>query len=120
LTLFAICTTGAFRIAYRDIQLSAKMMLVFEGAALLAILVSGLINWPQTGFAIDQAQLRFKGATPGRVTMGIVLVVFGFEASTSLGENAKDALRTIPRSLIQSVVISGLVYFHGNCGRRLA
>src|ERR1700722_11149696 len=31
LLLFASCTIGAFCIAYRDIQLSAKMMLVFEG-----------------------------------------------------------------------------------------
>jgi amino acid transporter len=113
LTLFAICTIGAFCIAYRDIQLSAKMMLVFEGAALLAILILGVVIWKHTGFAIDTAQLKFKGATPGGVTMGIVLVVFGFsgfEASTSLGEEAKDPLRTIPRSVLQSVVISGLVF----------
>jgi amino acid transporter len=45
--------------------------------------------------------------------MGIVLVVFGFsgfESSTALGEEAKDPLRTIPRSVIQSVVATGFVF----------
>ncbi len=44
---------------------------------------------------------------------GIVLVVFGFsgfESSTALGEEAKDPLRTIPRSLIQSTVICGFFF----------
>jgi amino acid transporter len=113
LTLFAVGTIAAFCIAYRDIQLSAKMMLVFEGAALLAILILGLLIWEHKGFAIDTRQLTFKGTTPGGVLMGIVLVVFGFsgfESSTSLGQEAKDPLRTIPRSVIQSVVVTGLVF----------
>lgn len=111
--LFAAGTATAFYIAYRDIQLSAKMMLAFEGAALLAVLILGVLIWRHKGFAIDTAQLTLSGATPGGVLMGIVLVVFGFsgfESSTSLGEEAKDPLRTIPRSVIQSVVFSGLVF----------
>jgi amino acid transporter len=113
LVLFGIGTIASFCIAYRDIKLSAKMMLVFEGASLLAILILGAVIWKHKGFAIDTTQLTFKGTTPGGVMMGIVLVVFGysgFESSTSLGEEAKDPLRTIPRSMIQSVVISGLVF----------
>ncbi len=54
-----------------------------------------------------------EGATPSGVLTGIVLVVFGFsgfESSTALGEEAKDPLRTIPRSLIQSTVICGLFF----------
>jgi amino acid transporter len=113
LTLFAIGAVATFYIAYRDIQLSARMMLVFEGAALLAILVLGILIWKHKGFALDTTQLTLKGTTPGGITMGIVLVVFGFsgfESSTALGEEAKDPLRTIPRSLIQSVVVAGFVF----------
>jgi amino acid transporter len=113
LALFAIGTILAFYIAYRDIQLSAKTMLAFEGAALLAILILGILIWKHKGFAIDTTQLTFTGVSPGGVLMGIVLVVFGFsgfESSTSLGEEAKDPLRTIPRSVIQSVVLAGLVF----------
>ncbi len=45
--------------------------------------------------------------------MGMVLVVFafsGFESSTALGEEAKDPLRAIPRSVVQSVIVSGIVF----------
>jgi amino acid transporter len=112
-TLFAIGTIAAFCIAYRDIQLSVKMMLVFEGAALIAILILGILIWEHKGFAVDTSQLTLTGTKPGGVLMGIVLVVFGFsgfESSTALGEEAKDPLRTIPRSVIQSVVVTGLVF----------
>src|SRR6202453_1811693 len=52
LMLFAIGTIAAFCIAYRDIQLSAKMMLVLEAASLLAMLVLGFLIWRHRGFAI--------------------------------------------------------------------
>jgi amino acid transporter len=111
--LFAIGAAAAFYIAYRSIQLSAKTMLVFEVAALVAILVLGVAVWQYKGFSIDRAQLTLAGATPSGVLMSIVLVVFGFsgfESSTSLGEEAKDPLQTIPKSVIQSVVLAGLVF----------
>jgi amino acid transporter len=47
------------------------------------------------------------------VVTGIILVVFGFsgfESSTSLGDEAKDPLRTIPRSLLQSTTLSGVFF----------
>ncbi len=113
LLLFAVGTAAAFFIAYKDIQLSARTMLVLEGIALIAILALGFVIWSHKGFAIDMTQLRLSGASPGHVLAGIVLVVFGFsgfESSTSLGEEAKDPLRTIPRSIIQSVIASGLIF----------
>jgi len=113
LFLFAFGTVGASYIGYKDIQLSAKMMLAFEGAGLLAILILGVLIWEHKNYAIDMTQLTFSGATPGGILMGVVLVVFGFsgfESSTSLGEEAKDPLRSIPRSVIQSVIVAGVVF----------
>lgn len=110
---FAIGAVAACYVAYRDIQLSAKTMLAIEGSVLVAILALGVIIWWDKGFAIDTAQFRLEGVTPNGVLMGVLLVVFafsGFESSTSLGHEAKDPLHTIPRSVIQSVVISGLVF----------
>jgi amino acid transporter len=100
-------------LASRDAQLSAKAMLIFEGAALAAVLALGVVVWRWHGFSIDTAQITLKGATPGGVLSGVVLVVFafsGFESSTALGEEAKDPLRSIPRSVMQSVVVSGLIF----------
>ena len=111
--LFALGVIASCGVAYKDVQLSAKMMLIFEGVSIFAILVLGAIVWAHKGFAIDMAQVTLQGATPGGVLSGIVLVVFGFsgfESSTSLGDEAKDPLRTIPRSLLQSTMLSGLFF----------
>jgi amino acid transporter len=113
LVLFALGVIASYGVAYKDIQLSAKMMLVFEGISILSILLLGVIIWAHKGFAIDAAQVTLQSVTPGGVIAGIVLVVFGFsgfESSTSLGEEAKDPLRTIPRSLLQSTAVSGLFF----------
>jgi amino acid transporter len=113
LALFALCVIASYGIAYKDIKLSAKMMLIFEGVSILFILVLGDLIWVHKGFAIDMAQVTLQGATPGGVVTGIVLVVFafsGFESSTSLGTEAKDPLRTIPRSLLQSTALSGVFF----------
>jgi len=113
LICFAAGVMLAFYVAFRDIQLSAKMMLVCEGAALLAVVILGVLIWQDKGFAIDAAQVTLTGVTPGGVTSGVVLVVFafsGFESATSLGGEAKDPLRTIPRSVSRSVIVTGLVF----------
>ncbi len=132
LGLFAISVLVSYYIAFRDIQLSAKMMLVFEAIALLFVLALGALIWAHRGFEIDKAQLTLEGATPSGALVAVVLVVFGFsgfESSTALGGEAKDPLETIPRSVIQSVVLAGLFFivmsyivvlgFNGN-GKSLA
>jgi amino acid transporter len=113
LALFALCVIVSYGIAYKDIKLSAKMMLIFEGVSLVFILVLGVAIWVHKGFALDMDQVTLQGSTPGGVITGIVLVVFafsGFESSTSLGAEAKDPLRAIPRSLLQSTAISGVFF----------
>jgi amino acid transporter len=113
LALFALCVIVSYGIAYKDIKLSAKMMLIFEGISLVFILVLGVAIWVHKGFAIDMDQLTLQRTTPGGVITGIVLVVFafsGFESSASLGAEAKDPLRAIPRSLLQSTAISGVFF----------
>ena len=111
--LYALGAGGAFLFAYKEAQLSARTMLLFEGAALASVLALGVIIWRHSGFQLDVEQVRLGGASPGGVLAGVVLVVFGFsgfESSTALGEEAKDPLRSIPKSVLQSVVVSGLVF----------
>lgn len=111
--LFAVATIACIYIAGRDVKLSAKAMLAFESAAIAGVLALGVVVWRHHHFALDYPQLTLQGATPGGILSGVVLVVFafsGFESATALGEEAKDPLRTIPRSVIQSVVVSGLIF----------
>src|SRR6187399_596297 len=51
LALFGVAALGAFTIAFRDIQLSAKTMLSFEGLSLALVLVLGVTIWSSKGFA---------------------------------------------------------------------
>lgn len=113
ITLLALGAGVAWYAAYRDIQLSAMAMLWMEGASLALIGVLGIIIWAHKGFALDMSQLTLQGVTPGSVAMGLVLVMFsfsGFESATSLGDEAKDPLKTIPRAVLGSTTLAGLFF----------
>jgi amino acid transporter len=113
IVLFAVSATVAGWIAIQDIRLSAKSMLIFEGLSVFLILVLGVSIWARHGFAVDLDQFALKDTTTSGIFSGIVLVVFvfsGFESSTSLGAEAKDPLKTIPRSITHSVLLSGFFF----------
>ena len=51
--------------------------------------------------------------TGGGMRLGIVLALFsfvGFESATTLGAEARNPLKTIPRAVIQSAVIGGAFF----------
>ncbi|KAF3886140.1 MULTISPECIES: APC family permease [Nostocales] len=113
ITLLALGAGIAWYAAYKDIQLSAMAMLWLEGISLALIAVLCAIVWANKGFALDMSQLTLSDVTPGKVATGLVLVMFafsGFESATSLGDEAKKPLKTIPRSVIGSVILAGLFY----------
>ncbi len=100
-------------IASRNVRMSAKTMLILEAAAMASVVALGVLIWSYKGFALDARQLSLEGASFSGVLLGVVLVVFGFsgfESSTSLGDEAKDPLRSIPRSVTQSVLVSGVFF----------
>lgn len=113
ITLLAIGAGLAWYMAYKDIQLSASLMLIIEAISAGLIFLLGLIIWVHHGFAIDFSQLSLQGATPSGIAMGLVLVVFGFsgfESATSLGDEAKNPLKTIPKAVIHSTLLTGLFF----------
>jgi amino acid transporter len=79
--------------------------------ALIAIVLL-LLLW-HNGLHIDHAQLHLEGVTPSAVRLGVVLALFsfvGFESATTLGAEAANPLRTIPRAVIQSAICTGLFF----------
>jgi len=76
--------------------------------------------WPRqilpfhcTGIGDILAQLHLRGVSASGVRLGVVLALFsfvGFESATSLGAEAVNPLRTIPRAVIQSAVFAGLFF----------
>ncbi len=108
--LAAIAIVGATAIAYRDVKISAQSMLWIEAISVsMIVIVVGLILWHH-GLHLDPDQLTLKGVTPASVRLGMVLALFsfvGFESATSLGSEAREPLRTIPRAVIQSAILTG-------------
>ena len=100
-------------IAYRDVQVSARLMLWIEVVSVAAIvIVLGLLVW-KTGFHLDHAQLSLAGVKPSAVRLGVVLAIFsfvGFESATAMGAEARNPLVTIPRAVVQSALFSGLFF----------
>ena len=100
-------------VAYRDIRLSARLMLIleFSGMALISILVLAVFS--KTGFHVYAPQLSLQGFSFHGLFLGLVLAIFaniGFESSTTLGEEAKNPLKTIPRAVVGAVAIAAVFY----------
>lgn len=111
--LALLCVGVSTFIAYRDVQVSARLMLWIEAISVALItIVLALLLW-QNGLHIDHAQLHLQGVTPSAVRLGVVLALFsfvGFESATTLGAEATNPLRTIPRAVIQSAIFTGLFF----------
>ncbi|OLP17067.1 amino acid permease [Leptolyngbya sp. 'hensonii'] len=113
ITLLALGAGIAWYMAYKDIELSAKTLLILEGASVALILLLGLVVWAERGFVLDLPQLTLQGTTPGGIAMGLVLVVFGFsgfESASTLGDEARSPLKTIPRAVVGSTLLTGLFF----------
>jgi amino acid transporter len=65
------------------------------------------------GLHVDPAQFTLHGVHWSGVRLGVVLAMFsfvGFESASTLGEEAKNPLQTIPRAVIQSALLAGLFF----------
>jgi len=111
LTVCAVALAAA--LAYRDVQLSARLMLWIEACSILLILA--LFTLPGHGSALhlDWSQFHLSGLDVQQVRGGLVLAIFsfvGFESAAALGAEAKNPLRTIPRSVLTTAVLSGFFF----------
>ena len=112
--LTALVAAIACYLAYRDIQISTRLMLWLQAASvtLISFIAIGVIV--RHGWQIDWGQLRLEGVTPVQLRLGLVLAIFslvGFESATSLGSEAKDPLTSIPRAVKWSAILAGVFFF---------
>jgi amino acid transporter len=111
--LALICVGVATAIAYRDVQISARLMLWIEALSVALIAVVLLLLLVHNGLHIDRSQFHLHGVNASGVRLGIVLALFsfvGFESATTLGAEAVNPLRTIPRAVVQSALFCGLFF----------
>jgi amino acid transporter len=114
IALFFICITACFILAFKDIVISQIVMLIFEVVSCTLITLLCLIVLGHHGSGmIDMSQFDFKSSSWSGLGLGVVVAVFsavGFESSTAFGEEAKNGTKTIPRSIIWSLIITGLFF----------
>jgi amino acid transporter len=111
--LFAICVGISWYCAWKNVQLSAMLMLFFEGISVAFILVLSAIVLTQHHFTIDTAQFDVAKLPWSSVGLGVVVAIFslvGFECATAFGDEARDPLKTIPRAVMLSLILSGAFF----------
>ena len=112
--MLALMVTGvSVWIAWRDIKISARLMLWIEAVSLLLILAVVVPVLIRHGIHLDPEQVHLRSMTGGGLRLGLVLAMFsfvGFESATTLGAEARNPLKTIPRAVIQSAVIAGVLF----------
>jgi amino acid transporter len=113
LLLLTIMTAAPMWFAWRDVKISARVMLGIEAVSVsMIVAVVALVQW-RHGTHIDMGQLRLHGVKLGGFRQGVVLALFsfvGFESATAMGSEARNPLRAIPRAVIQTAILSGIFF----------
>jgi len=111
-TLAVVCLAAAL-VAYRDVRLSAEVMLWIEVASVSLVVIVLAVMLARYGLQVDWDQLRLKGVSFSALGPALVLSMFsfvGFESATTLGGEARDPLRTIPRAVLQCAILAGAFF----------
>lgn len=111
--LALLVTAISIGIAWRDVKISARLMLWIEAVSVSFILIVVVLVLFRNGLHLDWAQLQLRGMTGSGLRLGLVLALFsfvGFESATTLGSEARDPLKTIPRAVIQSALLAGAIF----------
>jgi amino acid transporter len=110
--LAMVCLVAGF-IAWLDIKLSAEVMLWIEAISVGLTMIVLVLLPIHLGLRIDTSQFRLQGVSFKGLGPALVLSIFsfvGFESATTLGGEAREPLKTIPRAVLQSALIAGLFF----------
>jgi amino acid transporter len=108
---FALSALTCWYIAYKDIRVSTLVTLALEAISVTLILALAAVVLFSHGIHIDTAQLQLKGVGIHGMSLAVVACIFslvGFESPTALGSEAKNPLKTVPRAVIWSLLLTGL------------
>jgi amino acid transporter len=111
--LALLVTAISVWIAWRDVEISARLMLWIEAISVSFILIVVALVLARHGWNVDAEQLHLRGITGSGLRLGLILALFsfvGFESATTLGSEARNPLRTIPRAVIWSALLAGTMF----------
>jgi len=108
--LFAVSACVCWLVAYKDIRISSLLMLGLEALSVTFILGLAFVVLFKHGVSIDSHQLALKGTSIHGLSFAVVITIFslvGFESATTLGGEARNPLKTIPRAVVWSLLLTG-------------
>jgi amino acid transporter len=111
--LFALCVLVSGFCAWKNVALSAKLILILEGISMTLITILCFIALGSKGFAIDPTQVSISTIPYSSLGLGVVVAIFslvGFESATAFGDEARNPLTAIPRAVILSLLLSGAFF----------
>src|SRR5271170_6509631 len=111
--LSTLVTAVSIWIAYRDVKISARLMLWIEAASVTVIVIVVALVLVRHGWRWDPEQLHLQGMTGSGLRLGLVLALFsfvGFESATTLGSEARNPLQAIPQAVIRSAILAGAFF----------
>jgi amino acid transporter len=111
--LAVLVTAISIWIAWRDVKMSARLMLWIEAISVSFILIVVTLVLIRHGWHVDWQQFQLRGMSGSGLRLGLVLALFsfvGFESATTLGAEAREPLKTIPRAVIQSGLLAGAIF----------
>jgi amino acid transporter len=112
--MLSLLVTGvSIWIAWRDVKISARLMLWIEAASVSVIVMVVALLLFRHGWHVDGEELHLHGMTGSGLRLGLVLALFsfvGFESATTLGAEARNPLKTIPRAVVLSAVLAGAFF----------
>lgn len=111
--LLVLAAGVALYIPFRGVSVSVKIGLGFEVVSLLAISVILIASYVTYGAHFDSGQLSLSHVGQSATLVAAVTAVgsyAGFESAASLGHEARDAHRSVPRAILRLVIGLGIVY----------
>jgi amino acid transporter len=113
MVLTAAVVVLAWMVAYRDIKLSTEVTLAIEVSTVaVMMLIVAMAAW-RARLWVDPAQFHLQGTPLAGVQAGLAfgfITLAGFETVTTLGDEAQQATRTIPRAIKTCLLPVGLLY----------
>jgi amino acid transporter len=111
--LLVLASAAAIYIPFRGVSLSVKIGLGFEVVSLIAISVILVASFVTHGASFDSGQLSLSHLSKSTTMIAAVTAVgsyAGFESAASLGHEARDAHRNVPRAILRLVLGLGVIY----------
>ena len=103
----------AVYLSITSVRLSARVSATLEVISIAVIVVVLSIVLVKSGNVFDSNQLTLSGATLDGIVFAVVLAILGFvgfESAAALGEESQDPFRSIPRAVLGSAILAGILY----------